>query len=76
MTYSHFQHRHNFAVWCAARAVQRGFAKSRFLKDALEKSGVVELVKNNEVESISHEEFDDHHESWCESILQTWARKD
>jgi hypothetical protein len=74
MTYSHFQHRHNFAVWCAARAVQRKFTKSPFLKDALEKSGVVEFIKNNEGRSITQEDFDKQHESWCESIIQTWAK--
>ena len=74
MTYSHFQHRHNFAVWCAARAVQRGFVKSPFLKNALEKSGVVEFIKNNEGRSLSQDDFDKRHETWCESILQTWEK--
>ncbi|MFH0957458.1 MAG: hypothetical protein V1897_02025 [Pseudomonadota bacterium] len=74
MTYSHFQHRHNFAVWCAARAVQRGFVKSPVLKDALEKSGVVEFIKNNEGRSLSQDNFDKRHETWCESILQTWEK--
>ena len=58
MNYSHFQHRHNFAVWCAARAVQRKFAKTPFLKEALEKSGVVEFIRQNEDKTISQEDFE------------------
>jgi hypothetical protein len=74
MTYSHFDHRHKFAAWCAARAVQRNFAKTLILKNALEKSGVVEFVKENEEKDISQSDFDKYHESWCESIIQTWER--
>jgi hypothetical protein len=72
MIYSHFDHRHNFSVWCAARAVQRKFTKTPILKDALEKSGVVEFVKENEEKDISQNDFDKYHENWCESIIQTW----
>lgn len=74
MAYSHFLHRHNFAVWCAARAVQRNFTKMHFLKDALEKCGVVEFVKKYEGEDISPEHFDKHHEKWCESVINTWEK--
>jgi len=75
MTYSHFQHRHNFAVWCAARAVQRKFAKTQVLKEALEKSGIVDFIKQNENKPISQNEFDKLHTEWCESIIQTWKKK-
>ena len=71
MTYSHFQHRHNFAVWCAARAVQRGFAKTPKLKKALESSGVVEFIKDIEETCVSQVEFNMLHERWCYSILRT-----
>lgn len=74
MTYSHFEHRHKFAVWCAARAVQRNFAKTPILKEALENSGVVEFIKENEEKDICQNDFDKHHESWCESIMQRWER--
>lgn len=75
MTYSHFQHRHNFAVWCAARAVQRGFAaKNPVLRRALEQCGVREFIEKHESADISQDVFDKHHESWCESILHTWDK--
>lgn len=72
MTYSHFIHRHKFAVWCAARAVQRKFTKTKFLRDALDKCGVVEFVKHYDGGAISHETFDKFHENWCDSILKSW----
>jgi hypothetical protein len=72
MTYSHFQHKHNFATWCAARAVQRGFAKSPILKESLEVSGVVEFVKNNKARGLSQQEFDHNHENWCQTIMEFW----
>lgn len=75
MTYSHFDHRHNFAVWCAARAVQRNFTKTPILKNALEKSGVVEFIKENEEKDILQKDFDNNHESWCNSIMQTWEQE-
>ncbi len=74
MTYSHFQHRHNFAVWCGARGVQRGFAKSRILKEAIEMSGVVEFIRNNGAKGLSQHEFDEHHENWCKAIMGFWEK--
>ena len=74
MTYSHFQHKHNFAVWCSARAVQRGFAKSPILKEALEISGVVEFIVNNGAKGLSQQEFDEHHENWCKTIMECWEK--
>ena len=70
MTYSHFIHRHKFAVWCAARAVQRKFAKTIFLRDALEKCGIVEFMEHYNGCDISPETFDKLHENWCEAILK------
>jgi len=72
MTYSHFQHRHNFAAWCAARAVQRGFAKTQILKEALEKSGVVEFIKEKAGEDLLQGDFNKLHEHWCDVILKNW----
>ena len=75
MAYSHFQHRHNFAVWCAARAVQRNFTKTPILKKALELSGVVEFINNgDERQYLSQQDFDTLHECWCDSILFYWEK--
>lgn len=72
MNYSHFKHRHKFAAWCAARAVQRQFTKTPALIEALEKSGVVEYIKGYENEPISQDQFEKLHAEWCDSILRTW----
>jgi hypothetical protein len=74
MTYSHFEHRHNFAAWCAARAVQRGFAKSTILKQTIEASGVREFLKNSGGKDLSQKEFDGLHESWCKAVIEFWER--
>jgi hypothetical protein len=76
MTYSHFLHKHNFAVWCAARAVQRGFAKSPILKETIETSGVVEFVEHNAAKGLSPQEFDQHHENWCQTIMAFWEKNE
>lgn len=75
MAYTHFTHRHNFAVWCAARAVQRNFTKTENLKEALEKSGIAEFIKENEEKEITQKDFDEKHEHWCESILGHWKSR-
>jgi hypothetical protein len=76
MTYSHFQHKHNFAAWCAARAVQRGWAsaKNQILKETIETSGVVEFVKHSAASGLSQREFNEHHEKWCKTILEFWEK--
>lgn len=58
MTYSHFIHRHKFAVWCAARAVQRKFAKTIFLRDALEKCGIVVQNDQTALSIVAHRPID------------------
>ena len=72
MTYSHFIHRHKFAVWCAARAVQRKFAKTIFLRDALEKCGIVEFMEHYNGGDISPETFDKLHEKLKSHINSLW----
>ena len=74
MTYSHFQHKHNFAAWCAARAVQRGFVKSQILKETIDTSGVVEFVKDSAASHLSQREFNEYHEKWCKAILEFWEK--
>jgi len=63
-------------MWCAARAVQRGFVKSKFLKEALEASGVVEFVKSDTGKGLSQQEFDQYHENWCQNILGLWEKNE
>lgn len=64
MPYSEFQHRHNFAVWTAARAAQRGLTTVKNLRDALDQSGVVLFAKK----PSNLRRFNEQHRVWCRSI--------
>lgn len=64
MPYSEYNHRHNFSVWAAARAAQRGFTNVEMLRDALEQCGIDVFVNNPSPES----EFEGRHKQWCNSI--------
>lgn len=71
MTYSENKHRHNFAVWAAARAAQRGFTNVEMLKEALEQCGIENFVSSpSEVT-----DFDNKHKAWCKSICDYLEEK-
>ncbi|MDD1626273.1 MAG: hypothetical protein LUQ26_02185 [Methylococcaceae bacterium] len=74
MTYSEFQHKHNFSVWAGARAAQRGFTSVELLRDSLDQSGIKDFVKN--MSSINNSaEFDESHKKWCNSICDYLYQK-
>jgi len=64
MSYSEYKHRHNFAVWAAARAAQRGFTNIQMLQNAIEQCGIEAFVQCPSKES----EFKTRHKNWCNSI--------
>ena len=64
--YSTYQHRHNFAIWAAARATQRGFTTTESLKEALEATGIKTFIER----PCKRGDFDDHHRRWCRSICR------
>lgn len=76
MPYDLFIHRHNFAAWAAARAVQRDFAGSRTqnCREALETSGVANFVSDPACVDTTAGRFRELHELWCRSILATFVR--
>ncbi len=65
------QHRHRFAVWAAARAAQRRWAKAKVgtLGRALEASGVVEFLDRTNLSDIDEARFDALHLRWCRSVI-------
>lgn len=71
--YDLFTHRHNFAVWAAARAAQRGLdnGTNKTLKDALEKSGIVDYILEKGSSDINESDYDRVHRKWCGSIIET-----
>jgi hypothetical protein len=71
VSYDLSEHRHRFAVWAAARAVQRGFkdATTDKLLCAVEKSDIRNEVLRPEFSDLSPPEFDVRHRRWCRSII-------
>jgi hypothetical protein len=58
VSYDFNEHRHNFATWTAARASQRGFAKTAIIKTAIESSGLRRFAETELGEaSIDFESF-------------------
>ena len=70
MPYNIFVHRHNFAVWAAARSVQRGWKNAKVLplRDAIEKCGVREFLKKPSCLETNLQDFEILHRQWCRSI--------
>lgn len=67
MSYSEFKHRHNFAVWAAARAAQRGFTNVETLRDALEATTIQSFVSSPHT---TEPEFERKHKEWCSCICR------
>jgi hypothetical protein len=64
--YTTHLHRHNFAVWAAARATQRGFTTTENLKNALELSGIQGFAER----PCGRAKFEGQHRKWCLSICE------
>jgi hypothetical protein len=68
-TYSLFTHRHNFAVWAAARASQRGFTNVSTLKAALEASQLHLEIQDLSKWPVRADQFDTFHRLYCNRIV-------
>lgn len=68
MTYTFTDHLHNFAVWTAARAVQRNFTNTKNIKAAIEQTGLKELIDYKE--NLTIEQFDEFHRETSQKILK------
>lgn len=68
-TYCLLTHRHNFAVWAAARAAQRGFTSVAILKAALESSGLPGEISDSSKWPECPEQFDVFHRLFCTKIM-------
>jgi hypothetical protein len=62
MPYSIFEHRHRFSAWAAARAAQvRSGVKVRDFREALEKSGLTEFLKEPASKHVTQDGFEELH---------------
>ena len=68
--YSFKQHLHNYSVWTAARAVQRGFTTTRNIKIAIEKSDLQQFCELNFCKDVA--EFEGFHRKCANQIMETF----
>lgn len=69
MNYSFNQHRHNFAMWTAARAVQRNFTTTGNIVKAIEKSGLRDFVES--YKNISKQGFRAFHIDCANKLISS-----
>ncbi len=77
MPYDLFAHRHNFAVWAAARAVQRGWkgADVQNLKAALESCGIHRYLPDPAFMEVNCVRFEELHKLWCKAIVASLSAR-
>jgi hypothetical protein len=68
MTYTFTDHLHNFAVWTAARAVQRNFTNTKNIKDSIDQTGLKGLIDYKE--NLTIEQFDEFHRVTSNKIIE------
>jgi hypothetical protein len=66
--YTFDQHRHNYAIWTAARAVQRNFTTTAKIKYAINESGLQIFAQTGG--EVSVESFDSLHQLWADQIIK------
>ena len=76
MPYNHFEHRHRFAVWAAARAAQRGFTDVETLRDAIESTTIRAFLEEKSNFDIDDTKFDSLHREWCNQIVTYLKNKE
>jgi hypothetical protein len=67
MSYSFEEHKHRFAVWAAARSVQRGFAcPTKIISKAIDGTDLRKLAFSKR--KWTHKSFDEAHALLCEKL--------
>jgi len=68
--YNFNQHRHNYAVWTASRAVQRGFTTTAIIKNAIENSGLRQFSEANL--NYQLEDFKSFHKTTSRHLINSF----
>lgn len=71
--YTIAEHIHNYAIWTAARAVQRGFASTANIKSAINATELREFIGNND--NITSLQFDDFHRKTANKLIYSLERR-
>ena len=72
MNYSFEDHLHNYAVWTAARAVQRSFVKTQVIKEAIESCTLQSVITSKKIKTAR--EFDEFHDDCCKKIISFFKK--
>jgi hypothetical protein len=67
MEYTFNDHLHNYAVWTAARAVQRNFTRTKILKNAIETTELRSIIHRTDIKTEN--DFDKFHNQCCREII-------
>ncbi|MBL0140312.1 MAG: hypothetical protein IPP86_17580 [Bacteroidetes bacterium] len=71
--YSFAEHVHRFAVWTAARAVQRNFTTTENIRKAIEQTELQNFFFRKVINSP--EQFDKFHEKTCDKLISVFKKQ-
>lgn len=68
--YDFNEHKHRYAVWTAARAVQRKFTTTNNISKAINKSGLRRFSETDEV--YTTDQYDIEQYTWCIQLIEAF----
>jgi hypothetical protein len=68
--YDFNEHKHRYAVWTAARAVQRKFTTTNNIAKAIDKSGLRRFSETDEVYTADQYDIEQH--TWCTQLMKAF----
>lgn len=74
MAYNFDEHKHRYAVWTAARAVQRSFAKTIDIANAINCTGLRQFSELEEL--ITQDMYNAKQMEWCDLIIHHFSTLD
>lgn len=69
-------HKHNFAIWTSARAVQRNFTTTKIIGSAINNSKLQEEVIELEGRNVTSEKFDKWHNIIAKRLIANFPMQD
>lgn len=70
--YSFAEHRHRYASWTAARAVQRSFANTALICSAIDATRNLRTFAESD-HSPNQEAYDEQHAAWCQQLIAAFS---
>jgi hypothetical protein len=66
--YDFNEHKHRYAVWTAARAIQRSFTNTRNISKAIDSTGLRKFAETDEI--FTQDWFDIEQVMWCTQLIE------